>query len=115
MRDQQPSDQAANLVSGQDYVAHDEAKGARQGCHRRRRCVQDRRAPADSVPDSSNELVKRHRVWPGRVHDRAAGTTGGLQADVREVVNVDWLHEVAAIARHDEDRHPPQNPSDVVG
>ena len=39
----------------------------------------------------------------------------GLEADARKVVDVDGLHEVAPVARHDEERHAPKDPGDVVG
>ena len=78
VRDQQPGGQAANLVRREDDVAYDKAECARERGHRGRRCVQDRRASTDSVPNGSNEFLERHRVGPGRVHDHAAATVRGL-------------------------------------
>src|SRR5918996_1392739 len=115
VRDQQPGGQPANLVRGEHDVAHDKAECARERGHRGRRCVEDRSASTDSLPNGSNEFVERHRVGPGRVRDHAAATVRGLKADARKVVDVDGLHQIAPVARHDEERHAPQNPGDVVG
>src|SRR4051812_40253175 len=77
-RGQQPGGQAANLVGREDDVAYDEAECSRERCHRGRRCVQDRRTSTDGVANDSNELLERHRVRPGRVHDLVAATVRGL-------------------------------------
>jgi hypothetical protein len=113
-RDQQPRGQATNLAGGEDDVAYDKAECARERGHRGRRCVRDRRTSTDSVPNGSNEFFKRHRVRPGGVHNDAA-TVRGSETYARDVADVDRLHQVAAVARHDGERHASQDPGDVVG
>ena len=44
------------------------------------------------VGNGSNELLKRHPVRPSRVHSLVGDSVRGAQADVREVIDVDWLH-----------------------
>ena len=82
VRSHQPSGQAADLVIGEDDVAHNN------------RCVQDRRAPTQSVATSSNKLLVRHRVRPSRVRHLIGVATRGSQADLGEIIDVDRLHEV---------------------
>src|SRR5215211_4691352 len=115
MRDQQPRGQATNLVGGEDDVAYDKAECARERGHRGGRCMLNGPTTTESVPNGSNEFFKRHRVRPGGVDDHAAATVRGLETDAREIVDVDRLHQVAAVARHDEERHASQDPGDVVG
>ena len=78
MRGHQPGGQGANLVGREDDVAYDKAEYARERGHRGRRCVQDRRTSIDSLANGSNELLERHRVRPGRVHDHVAATVRSM-------------------------------------
>src|SRR5512132_1007106 len=70
---------------------------------------------ANSVADNSNQLLKRPLVGPGRVRYQIGWPMRGSHTEACEVIHVDRLHEVAAIAWYHEDRHTPQDPSDVVG
>src|SRR3954454_4625633 len=78
VRGQQSGGEAADLVGRENDVAYDNAECARERGHRGRRCVQDRRTSTDSLASGSNELLERHRVGPGRVHDHVAATVCGL-------------------------------------
>ena len=69
--------------------------------------MHDRAMAANSVADNSNQLLKRHLVGAGRVRYQIGWPMRGSHTEAREVIHVDRLHEVAAIAWYHEDRHTP--------
>ena len=114
VRDQRARHQAADLVRREDDVAHEQAERACRAGHHDRRDAGDRRAAANRRADRHHELPKRHRLGPRGIEDHIGPGAALLDADASDVESVDWLHQVAPVARDREQRHPPQDPGDVV-
>ncbi len=110
-----PCGQTGDLVAGQDDVAHQLSEPLRRQRHHGSGHVEDRRATADRIADRDDQLLERHPVRSGGVDRQVLSRPRHLEADPSEVVDVNRLNGIAAIARQSEQRRVAQNPGDVVG
>jgi len=114
VRAQQVRHEPLDFLPGDHHVAQELAENPADRKARRRRHPDDPAVPADRLRDRLDQLAVRESLRPDRIDDHVVVPTPVLHGQGREIIHVDRLQPVGAVAEDAEDRQLPQHPGDVV-